>query len=155
MHTGDNGKIDADGFLTITDRKKEMFKTSGGKYIAPAVLESTLKQSRFIEQIMVLGEGEKMPATLIQINFDFAKAWAIRKELNPNAILSSALFINRIQKEIDCYNQNFGKWKQIKKFEITEDEWTVTAGHLTPTMKMRRKIIKEKYKNLYQKIYNL
>ena len=155
LHTGDIGKIDADGFLTITDRKKEMFKTSGGKYIAPAVLESALKQSRFIEQIMVLGEGEKMPAALIQINFDFAKAWAIRKELNPNAILSSERFINRIQKEIDFYNQNFGKWEQIKKFEITEDEWTVTAGHLTPTMKMRRKVIKEKYKNLYQKIYNL
>jgi long-chain acyl-CoA synthetase len=155
LHTGDIGEIDADGFLTITDRKKEMFKTSGGKYIAPAVLESALKQSRFIEQIMVLGAGEKMPAALIQVNFDFAKAWAIRKELNPEAILSSERFINRIQKEIDFYNKKFGKWEQIKKFEITEDEWTVDAGHLTPTMKMRRKIIKEKYKNLYQKIYNL
>jgi long-chain acyl-CoA synthetase len=155
LHTGDIGAIDADGFLTITDRKKEMFKTSGGKYIAPAVLESALKQSRFIEQIMVLGAGEKMPAALIQVNFDFAKAWAIRKELNPKAILSSERFINRIQKEIDFYNKKFGKWEQIKKFEMTEDEWTVDAGHLTPTMKMRRKIIKEKYKNLYQKIYNL
>jgi long-chain acyl-CoA synthetase len=155
LHTGDIGEIDADGFLTITDRKKEMFKTSGGKYIAPAVLESVLKQSRFIEQIMVLGAGEKMPAALIQVNFDFAKAWAIRKELNPEAILSSEHFINRIQKEIDFYNKKFGKWEQIKKFEMTEDEWTVDAGHLTPTMKMRRKIIKEKYKNLYQKIYNL
>jgi long-chain acyl-CoA synthetase len=155
LHTGDIGEIDADGFLTITDRKKEMFKTSGGKYIAPAVLESALKQSRFIEQIMVLGAGEKMPAALIQVNFDFAKAWAIRKELNPEAILSSERFINRIQKEIDFYNKKFGKWEQIKKFEMTEDEWTVDAGHLTPTMKMRRKIIKEKYKNLYQKIYNL
>jgi long-chain acyl-CoA synthetase len=155
LHTGDIGEIDADGFLTITDRKKEMFKTSGGKYIAPAVLESALKQSHFIEQIMVLGAGEKMPAALIQVNFDFAKAWAIRKELNPEAILSSERFINRIQKEIDFYNKKFGKWEQIKKFEMTEDEWTVDAGHLTPTMKMRRKIIKEKYKNLYQKIYNL
>jgi long-chain acyl-CoA synthetase len=132
-----------------------MFKTSGGKYIAPAALESVLKQSRFIEQIMVIGAGEKMPAALIQVNFDFTKAWAIRKELNPIAILSSQRFINRIQKEIDFYNKQFGKWEQIKKFEITQDEWTVDAGHLTPTMKMRRKIIKEKYKNLYQKIYNL
>tara|TARA_B110000259_G_scaffold124411_1_gene140885 strand:+ start:1625 stop:3382 length:1758 start_codon:yes stop_codon:yes gene_type:complete len=155
LHTGDIGEIDADGFLTITDRKKEMFKTSGGKYIAPAALESVLKQSRFIEQIMVIGAGEKMPAALIQVNFDFTKAWAIRKELNPIAILSSQRFINRIQKEIDFYNKQFGKWEQIKKFEITQDEWTVDAGHLTPTMKMRRKIIKEKYKNLYQKIYNL
>jgi long-chain acyl-CoA synthetase len=155
LHTGDIGEIDADGFLTITDRKKEMFKTSGGKYIAPAALESVLKQSRFIEQIMVIGAGEKMPAALIQVNFDFTKAWAIRKELNPIAILSSQRFINRIQKEIDFYNKQFGKWEQIKKFEITQDEWTVDAGHLTPTMKMRRKIIKEKYKNLYQKIYIL
>jgi long-chain acyl-CoA synthetase len=155
LHTGDIGEIDADGFLTITDRKKEMFKTSGGKYIAPAALESVLKQSRFIEQIMVIGAGEKMPAALIQVNFDFTKAWAIRKELNPIAILSSQRFINRIQKEIDFYNKQFGKWEQIKKFEITQDEWTVDAGHLTPTMKMRRKIIKQKYKNLYQKIYNL
>ena len=155
LHTGDIGEIDEEGFLKITDRKKEMFKTSGGKYIAPAVLESALKQSRFIEQIMVIGEGEKMPAALIQVNFDFAKAWATQKELNPETILSNKIFVNRIQKEIDFYNKNFGKWEQIKKFEITEDEWTATAGHLTPTMKMRRKIIKEKYKNLHQKIYNL
>ena len=155
LHTGDIGTIDKEGFLKITDRKKEMFKTSGGKYIAPAVIESELKQSRFIEQIMIIGEGEKMPAAFIQINFDFAKEWANRKQLNAETILYNERFINRIQKEIDFHNQKFGKWEQIKKFEITHDEWTVDAGHLTPTMKMRRKIIKEKYKNLYQKIYNI
>jgi long-chain acyl-CoA synthetase len=155
LHTGDIGTIDKEGFLKITDRKKEMFKTSGGKYIAPAVLESELKQSRFIEQIMIIGEGEKMPAALIQVNFDFAKEWANRKQLNAETILYNEKFVNRIQKEIDFHNQKFGKWEQIKRFQITDDEWTVDAGHLTPTMKMRRKIIKEKYKKLYQKIYNM
>jgi long-chain acyl-CoA synthetase len=155
LHTGDIGTIDEEGFLKITDRKKEMFKTSGGKYIAPAVLESELKQSRFIEQIMIIGEGEKMPAAFIQVNFDFAKEWANRKQLNAETILYNERFVNRIQKEIDFHNQKFGKWEQIKRFEITDDEWTVDAGHLTPTMKMRRKIIKEKYKKLYQKIYNM
>ncbi|MFB1039692.1 MAG: AMP-binding protein [Polaribacter sp.] len=155
LHTGDIGTIDKEGFLKITDRKKEMFKTSGGKYIAPAVLESELKQSRFIEQIMIIGEGEKMPAALIQVNFDFAKEWANRKQLNAETILYNEKFVNRILKEIDFHNQKFGKWEQIKRFQITDDEWTVDAGHLTPTMKMRRKIIKEKYKKLYQKIYNM
>ncbi|MDB9887660.1 AMP-binding protein [Polaribacter sp.] len=154
LHTGDIGEIDAEGFLKITDRKKEMFKTSGGKYIAPAVLESELKQSRFIEQIMIIGESEKMPAALIQVNFEFAKDWATRKRLDPATILTHERFINRIQKEIDFHNQKFGKWEQIKRFELTTDEWSIEEGHLTPTLKMKRKIIKEKYKDLYQKIYN-
>ena len=154
LHTGDIGEIDAEGFLKITDRKKEMFKTSGGKYIAPAVLESELKQSRFIEQIMIIGESEKMPAALIQVNFEFAKDWATRKRLDPATILTHERFINRIQKEIDFHNQKFGKWEHIKRFELTTDEWSIEEGHLTPTLKMKRKVIKEKYKDLYQKIYN-
>jgi len=154
LHTGDIGEIDAEGFLKITDRKKEMFKTSGGKYIAPAVLESELKQSRFIEQIMVIGESEKMPAALVQVNFEFAKEWALRKKLPVDSILTNERFINRIGKEIEFHNQKFGKWEQIKKFEITPDEWSIEGGHLTPTMKIKRKVIKEKYKNLYQKIFN-
>lgn len=154
LHTGDIGEIDKNGFLSITDRKKEMFKTSGGKYIAPAALESEFKQSRFIEQIMIIGEGEKMPAALIQPNFDFIKDWADRHQHKIVDITSDEKLINRIQKEIDFHNQKFGKWEQIKRFEITPEEWTIEAGLLTPTMKMKRKFIKEKYKNLHQKIYN-
>ncbi len=153
LHTGDIGEIDNDGFLKITDRKKEIFKTSGGKYIAPAALESEFKQSRFIEQIMVIGEAEKMPAALIQINFDFVKEWAKRHHHAIIDVTSDEKLINRVQKEIDFYNKRFGKWEQIKKFQITPDEWTIDHGHLTPTMKMRRKIILKKYQNLYQKIY--
>ena len=154
LHTGDIGTLDKDGFLKITDRKKEMFKTSGGKYIAPAVLESELKQSRFIEQVMIIGESQKMPAALIQVNFDFVHEWARRHQHEINDVTSDLKLIFRIQKEIDKYNRKFGQWEQIKKFEITQDEWTIDAGHLTPTMKMRRKIIKEKYTKLFQKIYN-
>ncbi|MEO8773343.1 MAG: AMP-dependent synthetase/ligase [Gelidibacter sp.] len=157
FHTGDIGEIDADGFLKITDRKKEMFKTSGGKYVAPALIENELKQSRFIEQIMVIGEGEKMPAALIQPNFEFIKEWIKHKdkavELDNKSIQTSEIVLKRIQKEIDKANEHFGKWEQIKKFELTSDVWSIEGGHLTPTMKMKRKIIKEMYKDLIEKIY--
>ena len=157
FHTGDIGEICNNDFLKITDRKKEMFKTSGGKYVAPALLENQFKQSRFIEQIMVIGEGEKMPAALIQPNFEIIKDWIERKEKNiqsdKTSIASSEIVIDRIQREVDEANLKFGKWEQIKKFELTPELWTIDAGHLTPTMKMKRKVIKEKYKDLIEKIY--
>ncbi len=154
LHTGDIGKIDEEGFLKITDRKKEIFKTSGGKYIAPAVLESEFKKSRFIEQIMVIGESKKMPAAFIQVSFDFVTEWAKRHNHIINDVSTDERLIERIQKELNYYNRQFGKWEQIKRFEITPDEWTTNAGHLTPTLKMRRKIILEKYNELSEKIYN-
>jgi len=157
FHTGDKGEIDADGFLKITGRKKEMFKTSGGKYIIPTLLENDLKQSRFIEQIMVIGEGEKMPTALIQPNFEFVAEWIERKKhaigSSYEAIANSDLVHNRIQQEVDKCNEKFGKWEQIKKFEITPDIWSIDAGHLTPTMKMKRDVIKNMYSNLVEKIY--
>ena len=158
FHTGDIGEIDSDGFLKITDRKKEMFKTSGGKYVAPQILENTFKQSRFIEQIMVIGEGEKMPAAFIQPNFDFIKDWATRKKINIGTtneeIIQNSELINRIQEEINDANEKFGNWEKIKRFELTPDIWSIDAGHLTPTMKLKRKVIKEMYTDLYNKIYN-
>ena len=157
FHTGDKGEIDADGFLKITGRTKEMFKTSGGKYVVPPLLEGQLKQSRFIEQVMVVGEGEKMPAAIIQPNFEFIKDWIESEGHNIKTTLediaSYLIVIDQIQKEVDQCNKNFGKWERIKKFELTPEEWTIDAGHLTPTMKMKRKIIKDIYKDLYEKIY--
>jgi len=157
FHTGDIGELDSDGFLKITDRKKEMFKTSGGKYIAPAVIENQLKQSRFIEQVMVVGEGEKMPAALIQPNFVFITQWMKRKQFQgpytPEIIAGSQVVIDRIQKEIDAVNSNFGRWEQIKAFRLTPEMWTIDDGHLTPTMKMKRRVIKEKYLPLIEGIY--
>ena len=158
FHTGDKGEICKDGFLKITGRTKEMFKTSGGKYVIPPLLEGDMKQSRFIEQIMVIGEGQKMPAALIQPNFVFIRDWIARKKhdigTSCEEIASSKTVIDRIQMDIDLYNKNFGKWEQIKRFELTPEEWSIDGGHLTPTMKMKRNIIKEKYKDLYNKIYN-
>lgn len=157
FHTGDKGEIDPDGFLKITGRKKEMFKTSGGKYVIPTLLENDLKQSRFIEQIMVIGEGEKMPAALIQPNFEFVHEWVERKhhpiENSYEAIANSDIVQQRIQREVDKCNQNFGKWEQIKVFKLTPELWSIDAGHLTPTLKMKRDIIKQKYKNLIESIY--
>lgn len=157
FHTGDIGEIDKDGFLRITDRKKEMFKTSGGKYVAPQILENTMKQSRFIEQIMVIGEGEKMPAALIQPNFEFVEEWAERKEISlgntPQEIVSNKDLINRIEEEVTYYNKKFGNWERIKKFELTGEVWSIEEGQLTPTLKLKRRNIKDRYLNLYNKIY--
>jgi len=158
FHTGDIGEIDSDGFLKITDRKKEMFKTSGGKYIAPQVLENTFKQSRFIEQIMVIGDGEKMPAAFIQPSFEFLNDWASRKKISIGTtnqeIIANKEVIDRIQEEVNELNEKFGNWEKIKRFELTPEVWSIDGGHLTPTMKLKRKIIKEMYTDLYNKIYN-
>jgi long-chain acyl-CoA synthetase len=157
FHTGDIGELSDDNFLKITDRKKEMFKTSGGKYVAPALLENELKQSRFIEQIMVVGEGEKMPAALIQPNFEFIKKWAKRKkvtlEKGKKSLCTNENVISRIQREIDDCNKGFGNWEQIKTFRLTPDVWSIEKGQLTPTLKMKRKIIKEIYKDQYESLY--
>ncbi|MBP6099017.1 MAG: long-chain fatty acid--CoA ligase [Flavobacterium sp.] len=158
FHTGDIGEIDHDGFLKITDRKKEMFKTSGGKYIAPQLIENTMKQSRFIEQIMVIGAGEKMPAAFIQPSFDFLKDWAKLHQIeigNSNEEISSnPQVIARIQEEVDTLNVKFGNWEKIKRFELTPNIWSIDGGELTPTLKLKRKVILEKYQLLYDKIYN-
>ena len=157
LHTGDIGVIDADGFLKITDRKKELFKTSGGKYIAPQLIENQMKQSLFIEQIMVIGEGQKMPAALIQPAYEYIESWAKENKVvigdNMGSICQNDTLIAAIQADITVYNQNFGKWEQIKKFELTPDIWSIEDGHLTPTMKVKRKVVKEKYKALSDKIY--
>lgn len=157
FHTGDIGEFDSEGFLKITDRKKEMFKTSGGKYVAPQLIENIMKQSRFIEQIMVIGEGEKMPAAFIQPNFEFVEEWAKRKNIDIGTtneeLIKNPEVIARIQDEVDFYNQKFGHWEKVKKFELTSDVWSIEGEHLTPTMKLKRRNIKELYKNLYNAIY--
>lgn len=156
--TGDIGHIDEEGYLHITDRKKEMFKTSGGKYVAPQVLENLAKGSKFIEQIMVVGDGEKMPCALVQPDYAFAKLWAERKHLKigetPEEMANSPELKARIMKDINLLNATLGKWEQIKKIELTPTLWTIEDGLLTPTMKLKRKAIKEKFFNLYEKLYD-
>ena len=155
--TGDIGHIDEEGFLIITDRKKEMFKTSGGKYVAPQMIENKAKASRFIEQIMVVGEGEKMPCAFVQPEFDFVKRWAELHNLDigqtPEEMVKSSELKKRIEKEIDKLNQKLGNWEQVKRIELTPEIWSVDNGMLTPTMKLKRKVIKERYIDLYNKLY--
>jgi long-chain acyl-CoA synthetase len=156
FHSGDKGEIDKDGFLKITGRTKEMFKTSGGKYVIPPLLEGELKQSLFIEQIMVVGENEKMPAAIIQPNFEYLRDWANDHDIAFNSnedLIANKKVIDKIQEAISECNCQFGKWEQIKRFELTPDEWSIEGGHLTPTMKMKRAIIKKIYQDLYDKIY--
>lgn len=157
FHTGDIGQVDADGFLKITDRKKEMFKTSGGKYIAPQLIENAMKQSRFIGEIMVIGDGEKMPSAFIQPDFEFVKQWAKKKNLNIGSsnkeISANEEVIKRIDEEVERINEKFGNWERIKRFQLTPDVWSIDGGHLTPTMKLKRKSVMELYKDLYDKIY--
>ena len=155
FHTGDIGIIDSDGFLKITDRKKEMFKTSGGKYIAPAVIEGEMKQSLFIEQIMVVGESKRMAAAIIQPNFEYIENWVKENNIQEKneKIYRNDKLINEIQKDIDIHNEKFAQWEKIKKFELTSDPWTIENGLLTPTMKLKRKAIKSKYQDLINKIY--
>ena len=158
LHTGDIGKIDKDGFLKITDRKKQLFKTSGGKYIAPQVIENKMKRSPFIEQIMVIGEGEKMPSALIQPDFEYIKKWLQKNKFNflddfKNICEKEELLI-KITHEIDKINQEFGDWERIKKFELTPEIWSIENGLLTPTMKLKRKSILKKFIHLKEKIYS-
>lgn len=158
FHTGDIGVIDNDGFLKITDRKKEMFKTSGGKYIAPQVIENAMKQSTFIDQIMVIGEGQKFPAALIQPNFETVEAWAAKKgiTLTKGEVWSDNKKVHeKIFDEVSQINQRFGQWEKIKEIRITDDVWSVEEGHLTPTMKLKRKTVREKYQTLFNSIYDL
>ena len=156
FHTGDIGHIDDDGFLKITDRKKEMFKTSGGKYVAPQVIENIVKQSTLIDQVMVVGESQKYPAALIQLNFDAVNEWLGQTDtpLNYTEMVANEKVLNKIKKDIDQANENFAQWEKIKKFKLTPEIWSVDSGHLTPTMKLKRKIIKGKYQDLLEEIYS-
>jgi len=150
FYTGDLGKIDKEGFIYITGRKKESFKTSGGKYINPGKIEFALKKSNLIEQVVVIGEFEKMPAAIIQPNFVFLNK--DKKESNEE-LANDPKIIALIQKEVDKVNVDLGQWEKIKRFELTPDEWTTEEGHLTPTLKVKRDVIKAKYYDLYNKIY--
>ena len=159
FHTGDIGMFVEDKFLKITDRKKEIFKTSGGKYIVPQAMENKFKESRFIEQIIVIGENEKFPAALIVPGFAYAKEWALKKGIDlgdgsNRSIAENPQIRERIQADINEFNKTFGNWEQIKKFELLDHEFSIDGGELTPTLKLKRKIIMAKYQHEYKRIYS-
>lgn len=157
LHTGDIGMFVDGEYLKITDRKKEIFKTSGGKYITPQVMENRFKESRFIEQIMIIGENKKMPAALVVPNSEFIKHWGKRKQVDVGEryadIIQHPEVRKRIEREIERYNEDFGKWERIKKFEFAPIPWTVEGDELTPTMKLKRRVILEKCKEQVDRIY--
>ncbi len=158
FHTGDIGEFVDNKFLKITDRKKEIFKTSGGKYIAPQAIENKFKESRFIEQIMVMGEYQKFPSALIVPNFEYIKEWLKHKEIDASGlnteIINMPEVIAEIQNEVDCFNENYGSWEKIKKFTLLPNEFSIEGGELTPTLKLKRKQILEKYHKEFNDIYN-
>ncbi len=158
FHTGDIGEFIQGKYLKITDRKKEIFKTSGGKYIIPQAMENKFKESRFIEQIMVVGESQKYPSALIVPNYAFVREWNNVKGHNLDIDTNEKLVQNdkvlaRFEKEIDKYNAGFGQWEKIKSFRLLPEEMSIEGGELTPTLKLKRKIILEKYKAHYDSIY--
>lgn len=159
FHTGDIGEMVEEKFLKITDRKKEIFKTSGGKFVIPQAMENKFKESRFIEQIMVIGENQKFPAALIVPNFAFVRDWGNKKgydftNVSNEALASDERVHERIMQEVDAFNEQYGQWEQIKKIKLLPVEFTIEGNELTPTLKLKRKIIMEKYQHLVNEIYN-
>ncbi|MFZ4863725.1 AMP-dependent synthetase/ligase [Sphingobacterium sp. Mn56C] len=159
LHTGDIGEWVNGKFLKIIDRKKEMFKTSGGKYVVPQAIESKMVESPFIEQFMVIGEGQKFPAALVVPSYSNLFEWAKINDIelskrSREAFMRSAKVHEMIKSEILHINSKFGQWEQIKKFAIIPNEFTIEGGELTPTLKMKRKKIIEKYFKNYNEIYN-
>jgi long-chain acyl-CoA synthetase len=156
FHTGDIGQMEEGKFLKITDRKKEMFKTSGGKYITPQILENRLKESRFIEQAMVIGENEKFPSAFIVPSFNFLKEWCSKHNIafTSNAeVIKNPQVIDRVMKEVENMNKTLAHYEQLKKIQLLPKEWSIEGGEMTPKLSLKRKIIMANYKEAYGKIY--
>ena len=156
FHTGDIGELVEGQFLKITDRKKEMFKTSGGKYIAPQLIENKLKESALIEQAMVVGDGQKFPSVLLVPSFSALQEWAKAQELTYTSdvdMITKAEVLNKFQKELDSFNEQFAQYERVKKFALLPVLWGIEGGEMTPTLKLKRKNIHAKYKDHIDRMY--
>lgn len=156
LHTGDIGELTAEGFLRITDRKKEIFKTAGGKYVAPQVLENKFMESLVIAQVMVVGENRKFPSALIVPAWDALKVWCERKEIeftDRASMIRHPQVLDKFQREIDRLNEGFGQWEKVKKFVLLPQEWTIDSGELTPKLSLKRKAIMAKHVMDVESIY--
>ena len=156
FHTGDKGCFDEDGLLKITGRIKEIFKTSMGKYVSPVLIENKIKESPFIGEMLVIGEGQKFAAALIYPNFEHLKSWCNIKGIpytTDEEMIQSKDIIMRFRKEIDKYNATLGDYEQVKKFELIAKEWTIESGEMTASLKPRRSKIMANYADLVEKIY--
>jgi len=156
LHTGDIGHLDEEGFLFITDRKKEIFKLSGGKYVAPQLIENSFKESMFIEQIMVIGENERFTAALIVPDFVFLHNWCFLHKVKFRGnedLVAHPKVVERYQREVDKYNEGLDRVAQIKIFKLICENWTPEGGELSPTLKLKRKVLMKKYKGKITEIY--
>ncbi|MEO6814147.1 MAG: long-chain fatty acid--CoA ligase, partial [Ginsengibacter sp.] len=143
-------------FLKITDRKKEMFKTSGGKYVAPVAIENKMKESPYIENMMVIGAGEKFVSALIVPAFNYLTNWCKQQNIESTSkseMVSNPLIHALYKKEIEKYNQQFNHVEQIKKFELLPNEWSIETGEMTPKQSLKRKVIMEKNKESIAEMY--
>ncbi|MBV8046962.1 MAG: long-chain fatty acid--CoA ligase, partial [Paludibacterium sp.] len=155
LHTGDIGVMEQ-GYIRITDRKKEMFKTSNGKYIAPQAIENKLKESAFIDQVMVVGDGEKFPSALIVPLFEKIREWCAEQGIRYTSDQEMTLHPSvhaLIEREIKRFNHFFGSWEHIRKFTLLDRPWCVDQGELAPTLKLRRKVIAERCRELIERMY--
>jgi long-chain acyl-CoA synthetase len=157
FHTGDIGEIDADGFIRITDRKKDLIKTSGGKYVAPQMIEGQLKMDPVISQAVVIGDQRKYVTALVALNLDVAKkiltdAGRAASD-DGEAILRDDLIQKRVQGKLDELNRKLGSWEQVKYFRVLPRELSETEGELTPTLKIKRKVVSERYRALIDSMY--
>jgi long-chain acyl-CoA synthetase len=155
-YTGDIGMLIDDKFLKITDRKKELFKTSGGKYVAPLPIENKLKESRFIEQLIVVGSGEKFVGALIIPSFSNLKEWAREQgitDISHEALVNNQKVLDMYKNLVETFNKYFNHVEQIKKFELLPNEWSVESGEMTPKMSIKRKVVMEKFRDAIDRIY--
>lgn len=156
FHTGDIGELVAGRFLKITDRKKEIFKTAGGKYVAPQLLENKFKETPLVEQVMVLGENRKFPAALMVPNFAALRSWAGKKGIaysSDTEMIGDERVIGKFEQIVRNACKDFGKWEQVKRFALLEKPWSIDGGELTPKLSLKRKVILDKNKDLIEKIY--
>ncbi|MFN3800483.1 AMP-dependent synthetase/ligase [Belliella pelovolcani] len=156
FHTGDIGELHEGDYLKITDRKKEMFKTSGGKYIAPQPMENKFKESTLIEQLIVVGENKNFPAALLVPSFDGLREYCKHKDIpytTDDEMIQKSEILDKYQREMDQLNKYFGKWEQIKKFKLLPEAWGIESGELTPTMKLKRKVIHSKFAKEIEELY--
>ncbi|QQS51852.1 MAG: long-chain fatty acid--CoA ligase [Bacteroidota bacterium] len=158
LHTGDIGTWVDDIYLKITDRKKEIFKLSSGKYISPQAIENRFKESFFIEQVFVFGENQKFASALISPNFQFLHDWSARhgvKFRDNMELINNPEVVKRFQREVNLINKSLGQTEQIKRFRLVHEEWTTATGELSPTLKLRRRFLVEKYKTIIEEIFSV
>jgi len=157
FRTGDIGHLDSDGFLVITDRKKDLIKTSGGKYIAPQRVESLIKSSRFVSQVVVVGNARKFASALIVPNMELLHSYAQMKGItykDPGELLTNPRIVDLFERQIDKYTSDLARFEKVKKFALLEAELTTESGELTPTLKPRRGVIEKKYAAVIDRLYD-